>query len=728
MRKKRRININAANNCTAAFHLSMIMMMICLLGYPGMAEAKKSKTAYSKAKEWVDDKEVSASIKYTVKYTNGKTRRFSKTLPSYPKTYRGSTQCPKTGCDEKNWADMEVEACEKALDDFHRKYDAIEKDGGKGKVLRDLQNYICSKIKDEKQIEYLVLNSLVLSCDVKNSDKLWFKQRYRNFNRYNRWEISTLYHKFACQNGKRIDYIKAKPEIRSFYPDKLVADGKAAMITVDGKHFTKDIKLFPETKKIKVNSITFYNDRRIRAEMVVASGTGPGKYKMEIGQKNGYRNTSHILVVAEPIPLEISSVTPGTLYTGQGPVPITVLGKNFTQETKVFSKSDKVKVYNTLFYGPNKLRAKIEVSASARADEYPIEIGTASGKKITYDLKVKKAHPVITRVQPQKLEADGSPVWLTVKGMFFKPDHEVYMFSANGTKKGLSNSASNGLSGLNLVEQYKYKRPDTLNVRVRIPTNASPGRYVLVVGNIGEDSGRGDQKNMALVEVFKPVLSKDDYEKNAVKGDFDGKPKISGITPRRLENNGMSVPISITGYNFTRDMEVFSASPLIRIDKFSFKGSRLFQAKVTVLPSAKVGKHTIGIDLPKYNGLVRAETMLEIVAPLKASVSSFSPQKVAAGSQKVKVDIRGQNFKKGTQIFVRSPYTKVIRVESFKVNSAKQITAHISFSGNLTPGKKFPVAVGDPKQSWQYVEFEAAPAKDSSSGRKKKRRPKGLKL
>jgi hypothetical protein len=182
-------------------------------------------------------------------------------------------------------------------------------------------------------------------------------------------------------------------------------------------------------------------------------------------------------------------------------------------------------------------------------------------------------------------------------------------------------------------------------------------------------------------------------------------PTMNSVSPGQAAQ-GQTLNITITGANFLGATAVSFGSG-ITVNSFTVTNSTEIVANITVGANATVGPRNVSVTTPA--AVANLADVFTVVAP-SPSIASVTPTSGGQGA-KLEVIITGANFTGATDV----KFGEGVTVESFTVDSATQITAHVNVDAKAAPGKR-DVSVITPDGSVTIEDVFEVQAKSGSGG------------
>ncbi len=452
---------------------------------------------------------------------------------------------------------------------------------------------------------------------------------------------------------------QAPPAIASVNPNQGI-QGQTENVTITGNYFT-GATLVSFGPGITVNSFTVDNNTQITVSITIDGAATAGYRDVSVTTPDGSDTEANaFLVVGIPT---ISSVSPSQAVQGQA-LSITITGTNLLGVTTVDFGSW-ITVNGFTVDSNTQITASITVSGLATPGARSVSVTNAAGTgTVASGITINLASPTISSVNP-KQGAQTQTIDVTILGTYFTGATAV-SFGADVTTNSFTVDSAN-----------------QIRANITIGGSAIPGLRNVSVTTPG---GTATLPNGFTVLAM---------------------PSISSVSPSQGAQ-GQNLDVTITGANLLGVTSVGFGSG-ITVNSFTVNSNTQITANISIGASATVGPRNVSVTNPAAVGNL-ADGFAVVAPPPSPSVASLTPASGKQGKQ-LEVIITGANFTGATNV----KFGEGVDVVDFTVDSATQITAHISITAKATPGKR-DVSVITPDGSVTIDDVFEVQARSGSGG------------
>lgn len=340
-------------------------------------------------------------------------------------------------------------------------------------------------------------------------------------------------------------------------------------------------------------------------------------------------------------PATISSVSPGSIAAGSGTFSLTVLGGGFYQGgSGAAVVSWNGTRLNTSVVGFTQSAAQLSVTVPGNLIPEPgtatlsvTSGGTTSG---LFNYPITAPAPVLTSITPNN-GAPGTSVSVTLSGNYF-----------------LSNA------------RVSTDSPYVTGTNVNVVSFTQATATLVIASN-------------AVIETVDVIVSTSSGSSSSVPFAVTkpSAPTLTSTTPGSAPQGG-SVPVTLTGTNFTSGATVAVANPGVTVSNVNVVSQTQITATFTVAAGASVGATSVTVTTA---GGTSSAASFSVTAPAP-TVTSVSPSTGTQGATVV-VTLTGDHFVSGATVAVANPG---ITVSNVSVVSPTQITATFAISASASAG------------------------------------------
>jgi hypothetical protein len=262
-----------------------------------------------------------------------------------------------------------------------------------------------------------------------------------------------------------------------FKPGSAV-QGESLDLTIFGAKFQRGMQVSFRDEHIRVNTLEYISDSKLKMNITVALGTPTGLKEVIFTDPNGNIMTSRTFQVIDSSAVRITSVNPKSAIQGEA-IDVSIFGANLQQWMQVSFSDGGIEVKNVEYISNSELQVNIAVAFDAPPGARDIIIASpdgveeARGEKL-FQVIVDHSTINVTSIEPRSI-VQGETIDVEIFGANFQEGAQVSFSKGDAEVDG----------GDIKVDNVTFVDDSKLLAKITAKNNASPGTRNVIVTNPG---------------------------------------------------------------------------------------------------------------------------------------------------------------------------------------------------------------------------------------------------